>query len=207
MYIILVSKGKVNRFPLDKSQNTGGFFMKQKLSGIGLAVIEILVGLFLLISPDTLTRAVVIIAGIALLVMGVVSLIGYFRSDPVGSVLGQGMTKGLMEVAIGCFILIKTGWVVGVFDTVIALAILLLGVSKLGMSIDLMRLKDSGWKPALIDALVTLVCAVVIVSVSASDAIWIVIGISLIVQAVLDIVVSFFPGKKKDGDVVVEGQE
>ncbi|MCD8006061.1 MAG: DUF308 domain-containing protein [Oscillospiraceae bacterium] len=181
--------------------------MKQKLSGIGLAVIEILVGLFLLISPDTLTRAVVIIAGIALLVMGVVSLIGYFRSDPVGSVLGQGMTKGLMEVAIGCFILIKTGWVVGVFDTVIALAILLLGVSKLGMSIDLMRLKDSGWKPALIDALVTLVCAVVIVSVSASDAIWIVIGISLIVQAVLDIVVSFFPGKKKDGDVVVEGQE
>ncbi len=181
--------------------------MKQKLSGIGLAVVEIVVGLFLLISPDALTRAVVIIAGIALLLMGVISLIGYFRAEPVGSVLGYGMTKGLMEIAIGAFILIKTGWVVGVFDTVIALAILLLGVSKLGMSVDLMRLKDSGWKPTLLDAAVTLICAIIIVSVSASDMIWMVIGISLIVQAVLDIVVTFFPGKKQDDDVVVEEQE
>ncbi|MCD7804798.1 MAG: DUF308 domain-containing protein [Oscillospiraceae bacterium] len=180
--------------------------MKQKLSGIGLAVVEIVVGLFLLISPDTLTKAVVIIAGIALLVLGVISLIGYFRAEPVGSVLGQGMTKGLMEIAIGAFILIKTGWVVGVFDTVIALAILLLGVSKLGMSIDLMRLKDDGWKPALLDAVVTLICAIIIVSISASDAIWMVIGISLIVQAVLDIVTAFLSGKK-NGDVVVEEHE
>lgn len=177
--------------------------MKQKLSGIGLAVVEIVVGLFLLISPDTLTKAVVIIAGIALIAMGAVSLIGYFRAEPVGSVLGQGMTKGLMEVAIGAFILVKNGWVVGVFDTVVALAILLLGVSKLGMSVDLMRLKDNGWKPALIDAVVTLVCAIIIVSVSASDAIWMVIGISLIVQAVLDIVVTFFSGRK-NGNVAVE---
>ena len=177
--------------------------MKQKLSGIGLAVVEIVVGLFLLISPNTLTKAVVIIAGIALLVMGVISLIGYFRADPVGSVLGQGMTKGLMEVAIGVFVLIKTGWVVGVFDTVIALAILLLGVSKLGLSVDLMRLKDNGWKAALVNAVVTLVCAFIIISVSASDVIWMVIGISLIVQAVLDIVTAFFSGKKS-GDVVVE---
>ncbi len=180
--------------------------MKQKLSGIGLAVVEIVVGLFLLISPDTLTKAVVIIAGIVLIAMGAVSLIGYFRSDPVGSVLGQGMTKGLIEVAIGIFILVKTGWVVGVFDTVIALAILLLGVSKLGMSVDLMRLKDNGWKPALLDAVVTLVCAIIIVSISASDAIWMVIGISLIVQAVLDIVTAFFSGKN-NGDVVVEDSE
>ena len=83
MYIILVSERKVNGFSLDKNLNTGGFFMKQKLSGIGLAVVEIVVGLFLLISPGTLTRAVVIIAGIALIVMGAVSLVGYFRSDPV----------------------------------------------------------------------------------------------------------------------------
>ncbi len=178
--------------------------MKQKLSGIGLAVVEIVVGLFLIISPDTLTRAVVIIAGIALLLMGVVSLIGYFRSDPVGSVMGQGMTKGLMEIAIGAFILIKTEWVVGVFDSVIALAILLLGVSKLGMAIDLMRLKDSSWKPALVNAAVTLVCAIIIISISASSAIWMVIGISLIVQAVLDIVTTLFPGNKNSGEVVEE---
>ncbi len=204
MYIILVSGRKVNGFSLDKSQITGGFSMKQKLSGIGLAVVEIVVGLFLIISPDTLTRAVVIIAGIALLLMGAVSLIGYFRSDPVGSVMGQGMTKGLMEIAIGAFILIKTEWVVGVFDSVIALAILLLGVSKLGMAIDLMRLKDSSWKPALVNAAVTLVCAIIIISISASSAIWMVIGISLIVQAVLDIVTTFFPGNKNSGEVVEE---
>lgn len=205
MYIILVSKGKVNAFSLDKNQNTGGFFMKQKLSGIGLAVVEIVVGLFLLINPDLLTIAVVVIAGIALIAMGIVSLIGYFRSDPVGSVLGQGMTKGLMEVAIGLFILIKNGWVVEVFNSVIALAILLLGVSKIGMSVDLIRLKDNGWKPALVDAVVTLVCAFIIMSVSATDAVWMVIGISLIVQAVLDIVVTFLSGKKpNDEDVVVE---
>ncbi|MCD7824063.1 MAG: DUF308 domain-containing protein [Oscillospiraceae bacterium] len=179
--------------------------MKQKLSGIGLAVVEIVVGLFLLINPDLLTIAVVVIAGIALIAMGIVSLIGYFRSDPVGSVLGQGMTKGLMEVAIGLFILIKNGWVVEVFNSVIALAILLLGVSKIGMSVDLIRLKDNGWKPALVDAVVTLVCAFIIMSVSATDAVWMVIGISLIVQAVLDIVVTFLSGKKpNDEDVVVE---
>ncbi len=178
--------------------------MKQKLSGIGLAVVEIVVGLFLLISPDTLTKGVVIIAGIALLALGVISLIGYFRAEPVGSVLGQGMTNGLMEIALGIFVLVKTGWVVGVFDTVIALAILLLGVSKLGMAIDFIRLKDASWKPALVDAVVTLICAIVIVSVSASDAIWIVIGISLIVQAVLDLVTTFFPGKKDDDVVASE---
>lgn len=207
MYIILVSERKVNGFSLDKNLNTGGFLMKQKLSGIGLAVIEIIVGVLILIDPTGLTKAIITVAGIVLILMGAVLLINYFRSDPVGGVLGQGMTTGLMEVAIGVFCLIKTGWIVGVFDTVIGLAILISGVSKLGMAIDFLRLKDSSWKPALINAAVTLVCAFIIVSVSASDMLWIFIGIVLIVQAVLDIVTTFFPGKKKDDEVVVEEQE
>ncbi|MCD8107363.1 MAG: hypothetical protein LUE20_05305 [Oscillospiraceae bacterium] len=63
------------------------------------------------------------------------------------------------------------------------------------------------WKPALVNAAVTLVCAIIIISVSASSAVWMVIGISLIVQAVLDLVTTFFPGKKKDDGVVVEPNE
>ncbi len=182
--------------------------MKQKLSGIGLAVIEIIVGILILIDPKGLTQAIITVAGIVLIVMGAISLINYFRSDPVGGVLRQGMTTGLMEVAIGLFCLVKTGWIVSVFDTVVGLAILISGVSKLGMAIDFMRLKDSSWKPALINAIVTLVCAIIIVSISASDALWIFIGIVLIVQAALDIVTTFFPGKKSQNEeVVVEEHE
>ena len=70
------------------------------------------------------------------------------------------------------------------------LLVLLAGFIKIQTSVDLLRLKKSGWWLTAIGALLTIVFAIIILAnpFKAVKALGIFIGITLIVEAVLDAV-------------------
>ena len=85
------------------------------------------------------------------------------------------------------------------------------GVSKIQTMVDMLRLQNNKWIWAGINAVVSIICAIVILwsPFASTVMLWIFAGVSLIIEAVLDIVTIFlaYIGKKVVKEIIEESEE
>ena len=177
--------------------------LKEHSHGLILTLAEILVGILLLIDPEGFAAGIIVMAGIGLLVLGLISVIRYFRADPVAAAAGQFLVKGLLFLLLGVVFITKSNWFIRTFPILTILygiAILIAGLSKVQLMADMLRLKRGKWFLAAISAVLSLGCAALILvnPFATVEVLWMFTGISLIVEAVLDLVTTFVDGKKRD---------
>ena len=170
-------------------------FIRQNGSAIVAGLVELLVGILLLVKPEDFTAGILMAVGIVLLVGGGICLIRYFNTEPVQAALEQNFSKGLVLILLGGFLALRTKQIIELFLVahLYGVAILILGVVKLQQSVDLLRLKARYWFLAGVNALLAIGFAAVILSNPA--ILWLLAAISLIVEAVLDVVVLIMTGK------------
>lgn len=176
-------------------------YLKQNGGRILLLVGEALVGVLLLIDPTGFTKIIIMAAGILLTITGILQIISYFKSAPTVGAIGMGLSRGLLETVGGCFCIFDADWFVGTFPILAilyGLAILVVGIVKVETTVDLIRLKNHYWFVSFISAIVTIACAIVIIAnpFSAVAAIWLFIGVTLIIEALIDIASLIFSTKK-----------
>ncbi len=169
-------------------------------SGLFMSLIEIVIGILLLINPVDFTSGIIMALGIVLVVMGIGQIIGYFRAEPQEAASDGKLTKGILFIAFGLFCAFKSEWFMVTFPVITVLygvLILVAGVGKLQLSVDMARAKQKYWFVALISALLTLVFAILIVTdpFTSTAFLWTFIGITLIVEAVMDVVTFIFAKK------------
>ena len=162
-----------------------------------ISVLEILIGILLLINPIGFTSGIVIALGIGLAVEGVISIVEYFRTNAVEAALRGSLAKGLALLAAGIFCVLRPGWLIATFPLltiVYGVAILFVGMYKVQWTVDALRMKTRRWFLPAISAAVSILCAVVILSnpFASTVAPWMFVAISLIVEAVLDLIVLLF---------------
>ncbi len=63
--------------------------LRQNGNAIIVCIIEVVVGILLLVDPVGLTTSIIIAAGIALMVDGLLNVIRYFKSDPEEAAVSQ----------------------------------------------------------------------------------------------------------------------
>ena len=163
-------------------------------------IFEILVGILLLIDPVGFTSGIIIVFGIVLAVIGVVSLFKYFRMDAETAAQENGLVKGLIFAIFGLFCAFKSEWFIITFPLLTVLygiLTLISGVSKVQWAVDMLRAKQKYWFVEVIGAILTIVCAVLILSnpFTSTAFLWTFIGVTMIVEAVVD-VVAFVLGRK-----------
>lgn len=174
--------------------------MKQKSSEINkliLALCELILGVVLLINPVGFTSAIIIILGILLFVAGILSTIRYFKETPEEAAKGQNLTYALLEMIAGLFCMFKSNWFIVTFPLLTVLygvITLITGVSKVQWTVDFIRIKADKWFLAAISAVITIVCAVVILCnpFSSTMVLWTFIAITLIAEAVFDVITAIF---------------
>jgi len=176
--------------------------VKKNIGNIILLLCEIVVGVLLLIQPEKFTSLIIILAGIALVIAGAVQIVRYFRSKPSAGIASQGLTAGLLEVILGAFCALQYKWFLAAFPILTVLygiVMLVLGVGKIEIAVNFARLKNSHWLWCGLASLLTVVCALVILwnPFASTVALWIFAGVSLIVEAVLDLVALLFSGKEE----------
>lgn len=174
-------------------------------SSLFMSVVEIVIGILLLINPVGFTSGIIIALGVAMVAMGVGQTISYFRTEATEAAKKGYLTKGILLVAFGLFCAFNSGWFVATFPVITVLygvLILVAGTNKLQTAIDMVRAKQKYWYVALIGALLTLVFAVlIIVNPFASTAfLWYFIGVSLIIEAVVDVLTFIFTKRPKPSD-------
>ena len=169
-------------------------FMKQNGSAIVAGLVELLIGILLFVDPTGFTSGILMVVGGILIICGAVCLIRYFNTDPVQAALEQNFSKGLIMILLGGILALRTEQVMDLFPLLTQLygiAILMIGVVKLQQGVDLLRLKARFWFLAGVNALLAILFAAVILSnpFASTIVLWRVAAISLIVEAVLDVVV------------------
>lgn len=182
--------------------------MKERLNNLVLCVIEIVLGVLLLINPVGFTSGIIITAGIFLLLLGVRSVVKYFRADAAQAAEGQLFSKGLLLLLSGGFCVLYTEWFLVAFPLLTMLygvLILLIGLSKLQQMVDCLRLKRQKWFLPAISAVVSILCAIVILSdpFSSTAALWIFTGVSLIAEAICDVITLVLTRPQDSGEPVV----
>ncbi len=179
--------------------------IKQNGNTIILCVIEAVVGVLLLIDPVGFTAGIIIVAGIALMVSGLLDGIQYFRSRPEEAASGQLLMRGLVALLAGAFCTFNSQWFILTFPMITILygvAVLVGGLSKVQIATDMLRARNSKWWWGAISAAVSIICAIVMISnpFTSTVALWWFIGISLIAEAIFD-AVTLVMGRKNEGGV------
>lgn len=110
------------------------------------------------------------------------------------------MAKGLIFLLAGAFCTFDFEWFIVTFPIIAILygiGILLMGVGKLQTAVDLLRLKNKKWWWSAISAAISVICALVIIlnPFATTVVLWQFTGISLLVEAVFDIVTLFLSRK------------
>lgn len=186
--------------------------MKEKktiINSIFLCLFEILIGILLLINPLRFTSLIIVSAGFILLVIGQVSIIKYFRLEAKEAALSQSLVKGLVALLAGGFCICKSGWFVATFPiltVVYGISILFTGLGKIQMTVDMLRAKLQKWFLAAISAVITIVCAVVILKspFTSTTMLWMFTGITLIIESILDIITLILNGKDNSAATIAE---
>lgn len=172
----------------------------RNLMNLIVCIGEIVIGALLLINPIGFTSAVLIALGVLLVILGATRLVGYFRAAPEIAAQGGGLVTGLVFVLAGLFCIFRWQWFVVTFPiltVVYGVLTLVNGINKLQCAVDAWRLGQRYWYIAMIGAALTLVFGALIVfnPFTTTSLLWTFIAVSLIVEAVLDIL-SFVLGKR-----------
>lgn len=176
--------------------------LKRYKGSILFCMLEIAVGVLLLINPIAFTTGIIMAFGAALLAVGIMKIVRYLRMDPRQAVASRGLVKGLILMAAGGFCLIRFDWFIVTFPmlTVIyGIGLLICGLGKVQWAVDMLRLRVVKWYLAAIGAVVTIVCAVVVLCnpFATMEVMWIFTGVALIVEAVLDVLAMILKDWKK----------
>ncbi len=174
--------------------------IKENINTIVICLCEILVGVLLLINPIGFTSGIIIMLGIVLLISGIISVIGYFRTDAAIAVREQGLAKGLISSALGLFCILQSHWFIVAFPILTFLygaAILVLGLFKIQFTSDMIRMKKKRWGFAALSASLNILLAVIIFMnpFGSTIALWTVMAVTLIFEAVFELVMVFITGK------------
>ncbi len=175
--------------------------LKNNLGGFIVALCEIACGVLLLINPIGFSSSIIIGIGVVLFVMGVISTVSYFRTDPYDAAKKQSLAKGLVGIAAGIFCITGFGIIIAAFPLLSVLygaAMLVVGIVKLQWTVDLIRLKQAKWWLSGISAVITIVFAVIVMCnpFGAAVAVLNFAGISLICGAALDIAALIIGGSR-----------
>ena len=179
--------------------------LKRNLSSMAMSLVEAIIGILLLVNPIGFTSGIIIAFGIVLMIMGISKTIKYFHTEPEEAAVGQILVKGLLMLLTGAFCAFNSHWFIATFPVltlVYGVVILITGITKVQWTFDIIRMKRSKWFWAAISAAISILCGIVIITspFSTTAVLWMFIGVSLIVEAVFDMIGSILGNREKKTD-------
>ncbi len=118
---------------------------KTGVSAVIVIAVEILIGIFLLINPEGFMKTIIIIAGIGLLILGIVLMVRYIAGQKTGS-SGFGILIGAIIAIIFGLVCIFASrgieWMIEAFIWVCGIFLIIAGVIKIA---SFFRVRSGGY--------------------------------------------------------------
>ena len=128
-----------------------------------LSVAYIVIGMLLLIMPETSLLWICNIFGVVVLVTGIVCLIQYARIRGTGFTAPFMLVGGVITAGLGIFTLAKPQVVTSFLPVVFGIFIVVDGLSRIGTAIDLAKRNGQKWWLLLLFSIVSVALGVLLV--------------------------------------------
>lgn len=177
-------------------------FIKNNFSVILLLIAEIIIGIMLLVEPVKFTKALIIVFGIILVIIGIIFLIRYF-SDKKNNLnpSAAAIVLSIISIVIGLVIVIFPEAIMGLFPVIAVIYGIFLIISGIYKFVVYAEIKKTGVPASalyIVSGILSLILGIIIVihPFTAVGVLWTFTGIALIVGGVVDII-SLIAGAKK----------
>lgn len=110
-----------------------------------LAAAFIVLGLLLVLFPETTAQTVTRVAGAALCVWGALRLLTYFLSGERPPMSSFGLVQGVALLAFGLFFLLRPDAVVALVTSALAILVVVDGILKIQYGVEFERMQVKGW--------------------------------------------------------------
>ena len=184
---------------------------KKLLPMILIILFEFLVGILLLVDGEKFTRIIFIIFGIFLLVYGIITLIrSLMAGRNGGSIPMMSLIVSIILLGIGAFFAAASDSIVSVVSVITLIYGIILIIDGVIKIVDYSMNRKDGVSTAfmLFSAVISLALGIVIAinPFGAAQVLWVVLGISVIVSAVIDVISLIFFAKamKNNKGITVE---
>ena len=162
-------------------------------------------GVCLIIYADKVTSALSIMIGVALIVMGLINAVSYFKETKSSA----SLILGTVEMAIGIFLIVKSSFLKEFISFIIGVYILLSSISKLVEAIDIQKETGISQKRSILLSAVGMGIAILcgIGKLIVPDMFLKLIGLLILLYGVINIVNLFILNKNKKENNLVEVRE
>ena len=162
------------------------FFTKLKWEKLVTAIVAIVLGIVFVADPNGSGDAVCKVAGVAMIVLAAAMLIRYFTS---AQLFPENLIFSAVLLLLGIFFIAKSGVVMTVLGLFFGIFLVIDGASKIRDGIDAAKAKIQGWWIWFLLALLTIVLGVLVMF---GESVMTLLGVSLIVDGVSDIVTTLW---------------
>lgn len=155
-----------------------------------LSIALILLGILLILFPETSVNLLCRGIGIALCVWGVLRLMSYFKSAGTEILGSFGLVQGVTLLAFGVFFVMRPEIIALFFTTAIGIVIIVDGILKLQYAMDFYHLNADMWWLELIGAAIMIILGIVAVinPFGTVSTLMIFAGAILVVEGIWDLV-------------------
>ena len=162
------------------------FFTKLKWEKLVTAIVAIVLGIVFVADPNGSGDAVCKVAGVAMIVLAAAMLIRYFTS---AQLFPENLIFSAVLLLLGIFFIAKSGVVMTVLGLFFGIFLVIDGASKVRDGIDAAKAKMQGWWIWFLLALLTILLGVLVMF---GESVMTLLGVSLIVDGVSDIVTTLW---------------
>ena len=164
-----------------------------------LNLVFIVLGAAIIMNPAGTVVTVLRIAGLVLLVMGIVGILTYLKADPIDRNFGR-MVIAVVEAVAGLVFLVTPRFIVSVFPLIMGVVVLAAGLYNLYQAYKLKQAGYDHWKTGMAMPVLTTILGIVIICNPFSTAMLLmrVIGIVLIYKGITGLIMLLMGKKASD---------
>lgn len=149
------------------------------------AAIAVLLGSIFLIWPEISVNSIVQFIGVALIIIGIVPLIGQFKKKPMTFL----SANGVFDILLGIVLLIMPGVFVSLIMIIVGLFFVTFGIGQLSNLIGASRYGKIAWHFFLLPGMITIFGILLLFNpFTASTTILMVIGAALVVYGISEVI-------------------
>lgn len=167
---------------------------KLKWNLLLMSVLYLALGIFLLLEPGTALNVVSYALGAVVLVCAVVQLVRYFTVERGIFQSQLTLVSGLICLALGGFLLLRSDIVVSVLPIVFGLFVIFDSIGRIQNALELRRCGYSSWKGFILLGLLSIALGVIMIlnPFAAMETLVMAIGIILIIEGALNLISALY---------------
>lgn len=163
-----------------------------KTGYIIMSVVFCVVGVLFIALPEQAAVVVGRVLGIAMVVFGIIKLVGYFSRDLFRLAFQYDLEFGILLIALGVISLLRTGNVMDFICVTMGVAILADGLFKIQISVDARRFGIPSWWTVLLLAITAGAVGLLLIfrPWESVQVLTVLLGIALLAEGILNLCVA-----------------